>query len=189
HLDDSGQALANAVPGGAAATLGDTAAVELTDPTEIGGGRFGGAVSFITGQHVAWPTALAAAPAVTVELWANPTVLGGSLFASSDGSVTVRVAPASPTTVQFSASIGSGTATSAAVAAGAWHYVVASADASDVHLWVDGVRTDVTMAAAPPFGFDAITLGGTYGGAIDEVWFSQAATTTDDAALAGYCPM
>jgi hypothetical protein len=193
HLDDAGQVLANAVPGGAAATLGDTAAVEPTDPTEIGGGRFGGAVSFAAGQHVAWPTALAPAPGVTVELWADPTVLGGDLFVSSDGRVAVRVAAASPTTVQFSASITAGptrTAKSAAVAAGAWHYVVASADASNVHLWVDGVRTDLAiMPPAMPYAFDAITLGGTYAGTIDEVWFAQSATTTDDAALAGYCPM
>jgi hypothetical protein len=190
HLDDAGQTLANAVPGGAGATLGDTAAVEPTDPTEIGGGRFGGALSFAAGQHVAWPTALAAATGATVELWSNPTAVGGDLFVSSAGGVAVHVAPASPTTVQFSASLAAGGAvTSAAVAAGAWHFVVASFDPPNLHLWVDGVRTDAANAPPGPLGFDAVTLGGAYSGAIDDVWFAQSAVTTDDAALAGYCPM
>jgi len=196
HLDDVGQVLANAVVGGATATLGDTADVETTDPTEITTGRFGGALSFASGQHVAWPTALAASSAVTVELWANPTVQGGALFVSNDGRIAVRVAAASATTVQFSASIVPGpgpnpqAVTSAAVAANAWHYVVASAQAPGLHLWVDGVRTDLAnVQPATPFAFDAIMLGGTYGGMLDEVWFAQSAVTTDDVALAGYCPM
>lgn len=201
HLDDTGQTLANAVPGGASATLGDTADPELGDPTPLAAARFGGGLAFNPAEsdHVAWPVALPAAAELTIELWANPTASGGTrdLLVSADGHVALRVATAG-TAVQFSAAVtdagGQGaTATSAGVAAGAWHHVLASLQGGTLHLWVDGVRTDAAGAPAGAPALDALRLGGdaasAYDGALDEVWLSQTAIATDDAALARYCPL
>lgn len=205
HLDDTGQTLANAVAGGAPATLGDTADVEPTDPAPLASARFGGGLTFAAAQsdHVAWPLGLGAMPEVTVELWAKPTASSGAreLAVSGDGRIALRVAAASATSVQFSFSVaGDGpggvttTATSAALAAGVWHHVLASLQAPSLHLWVDGVRVDagnVQLGSAPALA--SIRLGGdaatAYDGALDEVWLAQSAITTDDAALARYCPL
>ena len=201
HLDDTGQTLANAVPGGAAATLGDTADPEPGDPTPLAAARFGGGLAFNPAEsdHVAWPVALPAAPELTIELWADPTASGGTrdLLVSADGHVALRVATAG-TAVQFSAAVtdagGQGaTATSAGVAAGAWHHVLASLQGGTLHLWVDGARTDAAGAPAGAPALDALRLGGdaasAYDGALDEVWLSQTAIATDAAALARYCPL
>jgi hypothetical protein len=201
HLDDTGQTLANAVPGGAAATLGDTADPESGDPTPIAAARFGGGLAFnpADSDHVAWPVALPAAPELTIELWANPAASGGTrdLVVSADGHVALRVATAG-TAVQFSAAVtdaggGGATATSASVAAGAWHHVLASLQGGTLHLWVDGARTDAAGAPGGAPALDALRLGGdaasAYDGALDEVWLSQAAIAGDDAALARYCPL
>jgi len=204
HLDDTGQTLANAVPGGAAATLGDTTAVEPGDPASIPAARFGGGLAFTAadGDHVAWPVALPAMPELTAELWARPSAPAGArdLLVSGDGAVALRVTAASPTTVQFSWSVtdpgpGGAThvATSAAVPAGAWHHVLASIQAPALRLWVDGVRADATGAASGALALDSVRLGGgaatAYDGALDEVWLAQTAITSDDAALARYCPL
>jgi len=71
HLDDTGQVLANAVVGGAPATLGDTAAVEPGDPTPLAAARFGGASPSLQRRATtwAWPIALPAMPELTIELW------------------------------------------------------------------------------------------------------------------------
>src|SRR4029077_557314 len=71
HLDDTGQVLANAVAGGAAATLGCGVALEPVDPAPLPAGRFGGALAFTaaSSDHVAWPTTLPALPDLTIELW------------------------------------------------------------------------------------------------------------------------
>jgi hypothetical protein len=201
HLDDTGQTLANAVPGGAAATLGDTADAEPGDPTPLAAGRFGGGLTFTAAEsdHVAWPVALPAAPELAIELWANPVASGGArdLLVSADGHVALRVATAGAA-VQFSATVtdagGQGaTATSASVAAGAWHHVLASLQGGTLHLWVDGARTDAAGAPGGAPALDALRLGGdaasAYDGALDEVWLSQAAIAGDDAALARYCPL
>lgn len=204
HLDDPGQTLANAVPGGAPATLGDTPAVEPGDPAPLAAGRFGGALAFTAagGDHVAWPAALAATPELTVELWARPSSPAGArdLLTSGDGSVALRATATSPTTMQFSISVAEGgmggqtrSVASASVAAGAWHHVLASLRAPSLRLWVDGVRSEVDSVQlnAPPV-LDAIRLGGAaataYDGALDEVWLAQTAIVADDAALARYCP-
>ena len=204
HLDDTGQTLANAVVGGAPATLGDTAMAEPGDPTPLAAARFAGGLAFAaaTGDHVAWPAALPAMTDLTIELWAKPNAPAGAreLFTSSDGRVAVRVTAASPTLVRFSISVvdagaagATHTATSAAVAAGAWHHVLASSQAPALRLWVDGARTDATGVAGTPAAFDAVRLGGTgataYDGALDEVWLAQTAITADEAALARYCPL
>jgi hypothetical protein len=201
HLDDTGQTLANAVPGGAAATLGDTADPELGDPTAIAAARFGGGLAFTAAEsdHVAWPVALPAAPELAIELWARPAASAGTrdLVVSADGHVALRVATAGAA-VQFSATVtdagGQGaTATSASVAAGAWHHVLASLQGGTLHLWVDGARTDAAGAPGGAPALDALRLGGdaasAYDGALDEVWLSQAAIAGDDAALARYCPL
>jgi hypothetical protein len=205
HLDDTGQTLANAVPVGAPATLGDTTAVEPGDPTPLASARFGGGLSFVAadGDHVAWPIALAAMPELTLELWARPDSPAGTrdLVVSADGRVALRVTAASPTTVQLSIEIAEGgvggqtrVATSAAVAAGAWHHVLASLQAPALRLWVDGVRTEIAgVALATSPALDALRLGGSgataYEGALDEVWVAQTAITGDEPALARYCPL
>jgi hypothetical protein len=206
HLDNAGQTLANAVAGGAPATLGDTTAVEPGDPAALPAARFGGGLAFAAaeGDRVAWPVALPAQPELTIELWARPTSAAGprDLLVSGDGRVALRVTAVSPTMVQFSISVTDGgpggathTASSAAVAADAWHHVLASIQASAqapaLRLWVDGARTDAGVAAGA-LALDAVRLGGAaaaYDGALDEVWLAQTAITSDDAALARYCPL
>jgi hypothetical protein len=205
HLDDTGQTLANAVAGGAAATLGDTTAVEAGDPTALAAARFGGGLAFTAaeGDHVAWPVALPAQPELTVELWARPSSPAGArdLLVSGDGRLALRVTAASPTTVQLSIAVtdaGPGgqthTASSAAVAGGAWHHVLASLQPPALRLWVDGARTDAGgVATGAPPALDAVRIGGAaataYDGALDEIWLAQTAITSDDAALVRYCPL
>jgi hypothetical protein len=204
HLDDTGQVLANAVPGGAPATLGDTPAVEPVDPAPLAAARFAGGLAFTAadGDHVTWPIALPAMTDLTLELWARPSSPAGArdLVVNSDGRVALRVTAVSPTQVQFSITIvdaGPGgaahTATSAAVTAGAWHHVLASLQASALRLWVDGVRSDAAGVAAGTEPFDTVRIGGAaataYDGALDEIWLAQTAITADEAALARYCPL
>ena len=79
-------------------------------------------------------------------------------------------------------------------AAGAWHHLLASLQAPALRLWVDGARTEVdTVQLAAPPALDMIRLGGdaatAYDGALDEIWLAQTAITSDDAALARYCPL
>ena len=193
HLDDSGQVLANAVAGGAGATLGDTAMVEPADPASITG-RFGSALVFAASEsdHVMWPMALGASPNVTIELWSRPDAVGGArdLAISGDGKVALR-ATAEGAAVRYSMTVGSKTVTSAPVPAGAWHHVIASLDAPMARLWVDGVRTEVG-GANDTFSLGQLQLGGTgaaaYSGILDEVWVGQAAITSDEPALSRYCP-
>lgn len=204
HLDDTGQTLANAVAGGAPATLGDTTAIEPGDPAPLAAARFAGGLAFTAaeGDHVAWPAALPVLPELTIELWARPSAPAGprDLLVNGDGHLALQVTASSPTTVQLSISVtdaGSGgkthTALSANVAAGAWHHVLASLQAPTLRLWVDGVRTEAggVLSGAP--ALDTLRLGGgaatAYDGALDEVWLAQTAITSDDAALARYCPL
>jgi Concanavalin A-like lectin/glucanases superfamily len=205
HLDEPGQALANAVIGGAPATLGDTLAVEPGEPAALADGRFGGALAFTAtdGDHVTWPLGLAAQPELTIELWARPGAPAGArdVVVSSDGRVALRVTATSPTTVRFSIAIGEAgaagatkLATSATVAAGAWHHVLASLQQPTLWLWVDGARTEIAevQLASPP-ALDALRVGGAaataYDGALDELWIAQTAITGAEAALARYCPL
>ena len=85
------------------------------------------------------------------------------------------------------------TASSASVAAGVWHHVLASLQPPALRLWVDGARSEVGGVAAGPPALDAIRLGGdgaaAYGGALDEVWLAQTAIAEDEAALTRYCPL
>jgi hypothetical protein len=204
HLDDTGQTLANAVSGGAPATLGDTAMAEPGDPTPLAAARFGGGLAFTaaSGDHVAWPVALPAMSQITVELWARPSAAAGArdVFVTGDGRVALRVTAASPSAVHFTISIAEGnggqtrSVSSADVAAGAWHHVLASLQASTLRLWVDGVRTEIsTVNLIMPLALDTVRLGGAaagaYDGALDEVWLAQTAITSDAAALARYCPL
>jgi hypothetical protein len=175
--------------------------VEVADPLEVGNGRFGGALAFTAtqGDHVAWPVGLATMPELTIELWAMPDGAAGThaMVATSDGRVTLTVAAASPSTVVFAVSVvasttGSKTYTvvSAPVASGAWHHVLASLQQPTLRLWVDAARTQVggvDLGTDPALA--AIQLGGTYGGELDEVWLAQTAITSDDDALARYCPV
>ena len=203
HLDDTGQVLANAVAGGASATLGDTPQPEPTgEPTEIAAGRFGGALSFAASgvDHAAWPVALGPTSAWTFEMWAQPSTAAGTheLITNGAGSFGVR-AITSGAQVQFSLMVsdasGPTTATSTnAVATGAWHHVLVSYQAPSLRLWVDGVRTQVDgVTLATPIALDSLRLGGgaslPYDGVLDEVWFAQTAITADEAALTRYCPV
>jgi hypothetical protein len=205
HLDDADQALANDVPGGIAATLGDAGTVEPGDPAHLATGRYAGALAFTAAEsdHVSWPAALGPTPELTIELWARPDGSLGSrdLLVSGDGRVAVRVALETPTTVRFSMTFiesGAGTpsrvVTSAPVATGAWHHVIASFAAPTLRLWVDGTRTElggVTPGTAA--SFDALRLGGgattAYNGWLDEVWLAPMAITDDEVALQRYCPI
>ena len=202
HLDDQGQSLANAVPAGVAATLGEDGTVEPADPAQIVA-RFEGALDFTPAEndHVAWPAALGALGALTLEVWARPDSAGGTreLVTSGDNRVSLRVVAVSPTTVRFNLTVLEAdttirTVSSAVVAAGAWHHVLASVQEPSLRLWVDGVGTElagVTLGGAPLF--DTIRLGGdaatAYSGSLDEVWLAPTAITTDDAARARYCPL
>lgn len=203
HLDDADQVLVNAVPGGASASLGTDATVELADPS-FTTGRFGGALSFaaLENDRVAWPAAFGAMTELTIELWASPAAQAGSreLLISGDGRVALRATAASPSTMTFSISIvpnGGGpprVTTSAAVAAGQWHHVIASLQPPALRLWVDGERTEITgVDVTMPPALDALRLGGegerAFGGLIDEVWVAQTAIGADEAALARYCPL
>jgi hypothetical protein len=158
-------------------------------------------------DHVSWPLAVAAMPDLTIELWSKPGATTGAhdIAVSGDGRIALRVAAASPTTVQFSIAITEGggpgpggmtrVATSAAVSAGAWHHVIASLQQPALRLWIDGARTEVdTVALAAPLALDSLRLGGmgpaaAYDGSLDEVWVAQTAITGDEAARTRYCPL
>lgn len=192
HLDDEGQALANAVPSGAPGVLGLDDSVETVDPASVPG-RFATALGFAAAEDdvASWVAGLGGLEAFALELWARPVSAGPLL--SGDGFALTAMA-VNATSVRFVATVmtagGPRSVQSAPVATTAWHHVIASLAAPDLRLWVDGVATAVGQAApttAP--GFDAIQLGGGYGGAIDEVWLSGSAVVTDDAALARYCPL
>lgn len=201
HLDDAGQAVGNAVAGGAGATLGDTDAAEASDPAPLPAARFGGGLAFTAaeGDHVTWPVALAAQPELAIELWAQPSAAGGAhdVLVSGDGRVALRVAGGDP--LQFAISIADApggavhTATSAGVAAGKWHHVLASLQGQTLRLWVDGARSEVGGVAAGAIALDAVRIGGggpaAYDGALDEIWLAQTAISGDEAALGRYCPL
>jgi hypothetical protein len=202
HLDDTGQVLGNAVTGGAAASLGDTADPEPTgEPTSIAG-RFNAGLAFAAsdGDHVTWPAMLGAAPEWTIELWARPNPTAGTqeLFGNAANRVSLRAVVTGTqvklTLIASDADGGHAVTSSNAVAAGQWHHVLASYKAPSLRIWLDGVKTQVDgVTLATPVTFDALALGGgggslPYDGALDEVWLAQAAITGDEAALTRYCP-
>jgi hypothetical protein len=196
HLDDTGQVLANAT-GGAPAVLGSTDQPETIDPVPSTG-RFAGGLAFDAGEAdiVTWPLAGGGQANFAIELWASPASLSGArdVFVSGDGRVAVRVT-GSGGNVIFAATVidGSGvihTVTSAPVAAGAWHHVIASLSDATLRLWVDGARTEIGDARpgmAP--AFDSVRLGGAYTGSVDEVWLSGTAITDDESARGRFCPV
>jgi hypothetical protein len=197
HLDDGSQIQLNAT-GGAAATLGSTDQVEANDPTPLAG-RFGGGLGFAPseGDLVAWPLALGPMADITIELWARPDSLSGTrdVLVSGDGRISIRVTQDSATTVHFSATmIESGgvmhTVSSGPVTAGAWHWVLVTLQEPTLRLWVDGAvysAGDVRLGTRPDLA--SFTLGGSYSGALDEVFVSQAATPGDEDALNRWCPL
>jgi hypothetical protein len=191
HLDTADQTQPNAVPGGAAAILGDTTAAEPTDPTFVAAARFAGGFSFAGNQHISWPAMLGPTSALTFELWIDPATMGGqnAVITNADGHAAIAFASQGSNQVRFSATFAGGTINSAPVAAGAWHHVVMSYSEPSLRLWVDGVRTeaDNVMTGGMPPSLDSLTLSGP--GSLDEVKVSQTAATTDDAALADYCPL
>ncbi len=195
HLDDGSQSQPNET-GGPAAILGDDVTVEPADPA-AGAGRFGGGLSFGGAQHLSWPLALGATSGFAVELWSQPAGAAGThvVFVSGDGRIAIRVAGAGAT-VRYSVSVISAnsnketTVTSADVAAGAWHHVVASLEEPTLRLWVDGVRTQaggVSLMSGPLL--DAVRLGDNYTGSLDEVWVASSPVVTDDDARSRYCPL
>jgi hypothetical protein len=147
-------------------------------------------------------------PELTIELWARPASPAGArnILTSADGAVALRVTATTTDMVTFSISISDGggpgpggppttrTVTSDPVPQGAWHHVIVSLRQPTLRLWVDGKRTEVgNVQLAAPLALDALRLGGdagtAYEGALDEIWVAQTAITTDDAALARYCPL
>ncbi|HUS27981.1 MAG TPA: LamG-like jellyroll fold domain-containing protein [Kofleriaceae bacterium] len=195
HLDDNGQTLANAT-GGASATLGNTDQAEAIDPM-FTSGRFSGGLAFDANQGdlVAWPLAAGSTSNFTIELWASPASLSGTrdILLSGDGRIAVRVTGAGGN-VTFSAAVidnasATHTVTSAPVAAGAWHHVIASLSDATLRLWVDGVRTEIGDArpgTAP--ALDSVRLGGAYGGSLDEVFLSATPIGDDESARGRFCP-
>lgn len=197
HLDEDGaQDLANAT-GGAGATLGPTNAPEATDPASSAA-RFAGGLSFnaTQGDLVAWPLAAGATSSnLTAELWASPSALGGTrdILASGDSRLLVRVTLGGANLVHFVASVVDAngvtfSVASADVPAAAWHHVLVSLAPPALRLWVDGDRTETTVQLASPPSLDAIRLGGSYGGGLDEVYLAPSAIN-DEAALARFCPV
>jgi hypothetical protein len=197
HLDDGNQIQTNAT-GGPSATLGATDMPEAADPAPVSG-RFGGALSFTPAEAdvVTWPLSASAMTDITLELWARPDALAGTrdLLVNGDGRVAVRVTQDSPSLVHFSATMVENggvmhTVMSAPVAAGAWHWVLVTLQEPTLRLWVDGTAYTLgnTSLVTRP-ALDSFRLGGNYGGALDEVYVSQSATTGDEAALARYCPL
>jgi hypothetical protein len=199
HLDDAGQVLANAVADGAPATLGADDTDEEIDP-EHASGRFGGGLAFsaFEGDRATWPVGLPATAALAIELWVRPEAQAGArdLLVGGDGRVAIRVTGAGGSSVRFSAKVVDSagaqtfTASSTAVAAGAWHHVLVSLQEPALRLWVDGARAeagDVALGDPPALG--SVQLGGNYEGALDEIWISTAAIADDEAALRRYCPL
>jgi hypothetical protein len=190
HLDTADQSQPSAV--GSPATLGDTAMAEPSDPTFVSAARFGGGFSFAQMQKITWPAMLGPTNALTFELWSNADASANGardLLVSGDGAAALRVVSISPTQVRYAFSIGGVTLTSAPVAGGAWHHVLASFGAPSLRLWVDGVRTEVDSAPATTTSLDNLIAGANYAGTLDEIWIAQTAITTDDAARARYCPL
>ncbi len=130
------------------------------------------------GDLAAWPAALGAVSAFTLELWARPDSLAGTrdVLVSGDGRVAIRVGRVSDNTVRFTATvIDAGgtmyTASSGSVAAGAWHWVLVSLEQPNLRLWVDGTVTanasaqlnlfvDTPSTVAGPFTFTTTVTGG-----------------------------
>lgn len=183
HLDTADQMQPNAVAGGAGALLGDTANPEPSDPMFVAAARFGGGFSFAAGQHISWPAMLGPTSAFTLELWVKPGATG-DIFNTGDGRFVLRYMGQS-----FAATVGTGSVSSANAAGSTWHHVIVSFSEPSLRLWVDGVRTeaDNVSLGGMPLSMDNLTISGS--GAVDEVWLSQTATTTDDAARARYCPL
>jgi hypothetical protein len=195
HLDDTGQVLANAT-GGPSATLGPTDQPEAADPVPSTG-RFAGGLAFDAneGDLVMWPLAAGGTSSYAIELWASPSSLPGTrdVLISGDGRIAIR-ATGSGSNVLFTTTVvdNSGvshTVSSAPVAAGAWHHVIASLSDATLRLWVDGVRTEVgdSRPGMAPL-LDSVRLGGAYSGSIDEVWLSGTAITSDEDARGRFCP-
>jgi Concanavalin A-like lectin/glucanases superfamily len=197
HLDEAGQTLGNAVPGGAPATLGEDGAEEPADPAAAAG-RFGGGLAFsaLDSDRAVWPLGLAAAPGLAIELWARPEAASGThdLLVTGDGRVALR-ATMQGGSVRFSATVAdaantqSFTATSGPAAAGAWHHVLVSLEEPVLRLWVDGARAEagsVALGAPPELG--TVRIGGNYDGLLDEIWIGQASISDDEAALGRFCP-
>jgi hypothetical protein len=190
HLDTAAQSQPSDV--GQAATLGDTAMPEATDPTFVAAARFNGGFSFGQTQKITWPAKLGPTGALTIELWSNPDASASGprdMLVSGDGTAKLQVLAVSATQVRYVFSIGNQTVMSAPVAGGAWHHVLASYGASSLRLWVDGVRTENDNGPAAQPSFDNLIIGANYSGTLDEIWIAQSAITTDDAALARYCPI
>jgi len=197
HLDEPGQSLANAVPGGAPAVLGDDPTDEPADPAAAAG-RFGGGLAFSAGEsdRVSWPLGLPAAPGLAIELWMRPEAASGTrdLLVSGDGRVALR-ATGQGASVRISATVidaagaQSFTVTSGPAAASAWHHVLVSLEEPVLRLWVDGARAEVgSVALGTPSELGAVRIGGNYDGVLDELWIAQAPISGDEAALGRYCP-
>jgi len=197
HLDDGTQVQPNAT-GGATATLGPTDQPEASDPAFLNNARFGGGLTLTPADsdELAWPLALGTTATFTLELWSRPQSLSGTrdLAVSADGRVALRVTADGANAVRYSATVLASmnvkhTVPSASYAADAWHQIDLALSDPALRLWVDGDRTeigDARMGAGP--ALDALRFGGTYGGALDEIFLSSTPLANDEAALARYCP-
>ena len=121
-----------------------------------GGAKFNGTQSLVL-------PAINAAGGMSVALWIKPASLDGALLQSeglnatlSGGVLTVQAGAAS-------------VAASAALTAGAWHYLAITVD-STLKVYIDGKLAGEAAGATLPAG--ALTVGAGYSGELDEVQLS-----------------
>ena len=147
-------------------------------PTFTSDGAYGGAAVFSAATQGSWALGLGVRSQFTISMWVNPdasTTTPQDLFVSADGRFRIRTVVDSGFH-QFSFVIEQDNGTTAefrenSATPGQWHYVLASYDGSVLHAWEDNTEYD---RAATLSGADLgdVQLGGSYSGALDEVWVS-----------------
>ncbi len=196
HFEDAGgQTLVNAA-GGPPAIVGTTPDPEVADPSPTTG-RFGTGLAFATGEGdlVTWPSAIGASNDLTISLWVRADVAAAErdLFVTGDGQLRISVIPGVGANVAFRVVAGGAALTSEPVPSAAWHRLVVSVQSTMLWMWMDDSRrSSGGVSVTMPISLDSLRLGAPapgFSGAVDELWISLTATTTDDAALAGYCPL
>jgi hypothetical protein len=202
-MNESGttQTIDNAEAGYADANFGPGPAVELGDPVRQLPGRFGQAMRFLPGDYdmVGWYPSLGPALYYGVDLWFSPGDYTGlsNLFSISGGGIRLNYQRFANNTIIVTLNIQTGSSTytvdSAAVSAPGWHHVLATANATESILWLDGVRYSIPYTGSSGFSFSQTYIGGDstqgngFDGLIDEVHVSYD-SVTDAVAHAQYCP-
>ena len=150
HLDaTSGQLATNGVTSAPAAILGDTTAVEASDPAWTAPGRFGRALAFTPGDHLTWPLGLGVKSGWTLELWLRPQApavgMQQDVLVTGDGSLTIRTLDDSGNSTfvvrvggVFEQRVGSFTS-------GTWHKLLLSSDGESIRIWADDSMYERTL--------------------------------------------